>query len=249
MDNGDIDRTCRLCTRDVSDGSAIHLFSVDSVQRGVADRMASILELPLKREDGLSSYVCEICNARFNHLVRSLEVNRLHAKKSYEKLAKKAGIYIEPLIEESPTSPPVEDAKNPKKDSLVQAADMTGMDLGAVLSDLVAAKKRMREKAPVTDKKVVTEDIKDLMNLLSGIRKEDIFVFGTFLGVPEPSLRDIELNYSNNPRRQLAEVVTAWINNCPETATWSTLVEALTEVGRRRLHRRWPRGEGLFCLV
>jgi hypothetical protein len=193
MDNGDIDRTCRLCTRDVSDGSAIHLFSVDSVQRGVADRMASILELPLKREDGLSSYVCEICNARFNHLVRSLEVNRLHAKKSYEKLAKKAGIYIEPLIEESPTSPPVEDAKNPKKDSLVQAADMTGMDLGAVLSDLVAAKKRMREKAPVTDKKVVTEDIKDLMNLLSGIRKEDILCLAHFSVYLSPPFETLSL--------------------------------------------------------
>ena len=32
------------------------------------------------------------------------------------------------------------------RDPLVQAADMTGMDLGSLLSDLVAAKKRMREK-------------------------------------------------------------------------------------------------------
>ena len=30
------------------------------------------------------------------------------------------------------------------------------------------------------------------------------------------------------------QVVTAWINTCPETATWTNLVEALTEVGRRK---------------
>ena len=30
------------------------------------------------------------------------------------------------------------------------------------------------------------------------------------------------------------QVVMAWINTCPETATWTNLVEALTEVGRRK---------------
>lgn len=30
------------------------------------------------------------------------------------------------------------------------------------------------------------------------------------------------------------QVVTAWINGCPEAATWTNLVEALTEVGRRK---------------
>ena len=84
------DRTCRLCTQEVSD--AIHLYSEDSVERGVANRMANVLELPFDQEDGLSSYVCQLCNARFNHLVRALAVNRLHAKKSYEKLAENAGL-------------------------------------------------------------------------------------------------------------------------------------------------------------
>lgn len=44
------------------------------------------------------------------------------------------------------------------------------------------------------------------MNLLSGIRKEDVFVFGTFLGIPESRLRDIECNYSGNFPRLLVEV-------------------------------------------
>ena len=52
----------------------------------------------------------------------------------------------------------------------------------------------------------MTEDIKDLMNLLSGIRKEDVFVFGTFLGVPDAQLKDIEQNYSSNHQRFLTEV-------------------------------------------
>ena len=55
---------------------------------------------------------------------------------------------------------------------------------------------------------MVTEDIRDLMNLLSGIRKEDVFVFGTFLGVPETRLRDIEYNFSDDHQRLLAEVYT-----------------------------------------
>ena len=90
-----VDRICRLCTREVSEAAAVHLYSPDNQERGVADRMAEVLDMPLEEEDGLSPYVCELCNARFNFLVRSLEVNRLNAKKSYEKLAKKAGIYIE----------------------------------------------------------------------------------------------------------------------------------------------------------
>ena len=53
---------------------------------------------------------------------------------------------------------------------------------------------------------MVTEDIRDLMNLLSGIRKEDVFVFGTFLGVSETRLRDIEYNFSDDHQRLLMEV-------------------------------------------
>ena len=30
------------------------------------------------------------------------------------------------------------------------------------------------------------------------------------------------------------QVVMAWINTCPESSTWSTLVEALNEVGHRK---------------
>ena len=89
----DREQICRLCTREVSD--AIDLFSTDSVERGVADKMANILELPMEKEDGLTGYVCQLCNARFKQLVRSLEVHRLHARKSHEKLAKKAGIFID----------------------------------------------------------------------------------------------------------------------------------------------------------
>ena len=55
---------------------------------------------------------------------------------------------------------------------------------------------------------MVTENIRDLMNLLSGIRKEDVFVFGTFLGVPETRLRDIEYNFSDDHQRLLTEVYT-----------------------------------------
>jgi hypothetical protein len=50
--------------------------------------------------------------------------------------------------------------------------------------------------------------MRDLMNLLSGIRKEDVFVFGTFLGVPETRLRDIEYNFSDDHQRLLTEVYT-----------------------------------------
>ena len=53
---------------------------------------------------------------------------------------------------------------------------------------------------------MVTDDIRDLMNLLSGIRKEDVFVFGTFLGVPETRLRDIEYSFSDDHQRLLTEV-------------------------------------------
>ena len=115
---------------------------------------------------------------------------------------------------------------------------MTSVDLGSLLSDLMAAKRRMREKggaslfiifiakisqhtfkynnyvgmtwcisvAPM-ERKIVTDDIKDLMNLLSGVK--DWFVFGTFLGIPTTRLHDIEHNYpgEENLQRRLTEVV------------------------------------------
>ena len=88
------DRVCRLCTREVNN-NAINLYSDDCVERGVADRMANVLELPLRKEDGLSTYVCELCNARFKLLLRSLDEHRLKARKSHDKLAKRAGIFVE----------------------------------------------------------------------------------------------------------------------------------------------------------
>ena len=57
------------------------------------------------------------------------------------------------------------------------------------------------------ERKIVTDDIKDLMNLLSGVK--DWFVFGTFLGIPTTQLHDIEHNYpgEENLQRRLTEVV------------------------------------------
>ena len=88
-----MDQMCRLCNREVSD--AINLFSEDSIERGVADRMSTVLELPFKKEDGITSYVCQICNARFKQLVRRIEVSRVEGRKSFEKLASRAGVYPE----------------------------------------------------------------------------------------------------------------------------------------------------------
>ena len=72
------------------------------------------------------------------------------------------------------------------------------------------------------------------MNLLSGVK--DWFSLGIWLGVPIPRLHDIEHNFpgEENLQRRLSEVVITWINACPEKATWTTLVEALTEMGRRK---------------
>ena len=42
-------------------------------------------------------------------------------------------------------------------------------------------------------------------------------------------------------------MVTAWINTCPETATWTNLVEALTEVGRRKTAQEVAEKRGMQC--
>ena len=85
-----------------------------------------------------------------------------------------------------------------------------------------------------TEKHVVPDDIEDLMNLLSGVK--DWFSLGIWLGVPIPRLHDIEHNFpgEENLQRRLSEVVITWINACPKKATWTTPVEALTEMGRRK---------------
>ena len=86
------ERTCRLCTQQTSD--VIDVFGGDSLQRGMAEKMASVLDIPLKHDDGLSSCVCQLCYARFKQLLRSLDVNRMKAQKSHEKLARDAGIFF-----------------------------------------------------------------------------------------------------------------------------------------------------------
>ena len=53
---------------------------------------------------------------------------------------------------------------------------------------------------------MVTDDIRNLMNLLSWIRKEDVFVFGTFLRVPDACLCDLELKYTDDRHRLLVKV-------------------------------------------
>ena len=47
------------------------------------------------------------------------------------------------------------------------------------------------------------------------------------------------------------QVVTTWINTCPQTATWTNLVEALTEVGRRKTAQEVAekRGKALWSLM
>ena len=50
-----------------------------------------------------------------------------------------------------------------------------------------------------------------------------------FIGVvPDPHLR-AKLCFL------FVQVITAWINTCPEAATWKNLIEALTEMGQRKI--------------
>ena len=85
-------RTCRLCTQQARD--VIDVFSEENLQRGVAEKMVNLLDVPLEQNDGLSSYVCQLCHSRFKILLRSLDVSRRKAKKSHEKLTKKAGVFF-----------------------------------------------------------------------------------------------------------------------------------------------------------
>ena len=86
------------------------------------------------------------------------------------------------------------------------------------------------------------------MNLLSGVK--DWFSLGIWLGVPIPRLHDIEHNFpgDENLQRRLSEVVITWINACPEKATWTTLVEALTEMGQRKTAQEVAEKRGLFTM-
>ena len=44
-------------------------------------------------------------------------------------------------------------------------------------------------------------------------------------------------------------MVTAWIDACPEGATWPNLVEALTEMGRRKNAKQVAEKRGQPCSV
>ena len=71
----------------------------------------------------------------------------------------------------------------------------------------------------------------------------DWIPLGLYLGIKLPELKIIETNYPTLQRRRL-EMFEKWQNNV--TPTWSAVVQALVEIGMRRLASELAQKHGLL---
>ena len=85
-------RICRLCCNIVTSTRCSALFSKESVQRCLPDRLGKLLELPISECDGLSSYICRACTNKFQSLESKLKAFRSMAKCGFEQGRNKASI-------------------------------------------------------------------------------------------------------------------------------------------------------------
>ena len=77
-----------------------------------------------------------------------------------------------------------------------------------------------KQKPPVT--------VKNILRMLKENNSVDINTheLGASLGVPESTLGTIGRNHSKDDRRQLHEVLTYFVNNCPHETAWEALADA-----------------------
>ena len=103
----------------------------------------------------------------------------------------------------------------------------------------------------VVPEDVLTEsDLPELMKLLFDI--VDWYGLGLVLGIPYSKLQTIESDFSGaqvgRTLRLLSYVLVEWMQNHQE-ATWSTLVQALSSIGKRPAARRIAREYGMCMYV
>ena len=81
MDTRKESRSSRICGSVVPTTHCVALFSTKSLTSGLADRLSKVADVPVAPDDGLTKFICGICNRKFL-LAESFITT---AKASYEK--------------------------------------------------------------------------------------------------------------------------------------------------------------------
>ena len=74
-------RSCRICGSVVPPTHRVALFSTKSLNSGLAERLSKVADVPVAPDDGLTKFICGICNRK----LLSAESFLRTAKASYEK--------------------------------------------------------------------------------------------------------------------------------------------------------------------
>ena len=74
-------KSCRICGSVVPPTHCVALFSTKSLNSGLAERLSKVADVPVAPDDGLTKFICGICNRKF----LSAESFIRTAKASYEK--------------------------------------------------------------------------------------------------------------------------------------------------------------------
>lgn len=65
--------TCRLCRSVVPAKRCMSLFTSIAIQKQLASRITTLLEVPVARSDGLPANICRACNSRLTSLEKALD--------------------------------------------------------------------------------------------------------------------------------------------------------------------------------
>ena len=74
-------KSCRICGSVVPPTHCVALFSTKSLNSGLAERLSKVADVPVAPDDGLTKFICGICNRK----LLSAESFIRTAKASYEK--------------------------------------------------------------------------------------------------------------------------------------------------------------------
>ena len=92
-------KSCRICGSVVPPTHCVALFSTKSLNSGLAERLSKVADVPVAPDDGLTKFICGICNRK----LLSAESFIRTVKASYEK--NKAWVHKGRSHEKEPRTP------------------------------------------------------------------------------------------------------------------------------------------------
>ena len=94
---------CRICTVALQPTHCVSLFTPEGKPKDVAERLGSLLNVPVESDDGLPKHACRTCVRQATSIETKYESLRYTAQSSYKRLCGTAGTRKRPKDTSSAT--------------------------------------------------------------------------------------------------------------------------------------------------